>query len=151
LGGDSDATVARPQESARLVSVNTSAKGRRLQTLAKHALEARGYRVEVARNVVRWIPTKARTALGRLDAPSHPISTHHDLFTLWDLLWCREDGVLGLAQVTTLENLSHRRKKILADGFPLTPQCWILAYVGGRGAHFRLYRPPFEAWEETVR
>ena len=125
------------------------AKGRRLQQRAKKALEARGYRVEVAQNVIRWIPDK--NAFGPRRLVLKPISTHHDLFTLWDLLWCREDGVLGLAQVTTKENLSHRRTKILADGFPLTPHCWILAYVGGRGAHFRLYRPPFEAWEEIVK
>lgn len=143
---------------------NPAAKGRRLQTIAKKALEARGYRVEVAQNVVRWIPDKRAFGPKRLVGSGlKPISTHHDLFGLWDLLFCgygsaknpdgesREEIILGLAQVTTLENLSHRRKKILADGFPLTRHCWILAYVGGRGAHFRLYRSPFETWEETVR
>ena len=124
--------------------LNSSAKGRRLVQIARKLLEARGYRVEIAQNAVRWWKDKKTDAL-------QPRSVHHDLFTLWDLLWCREDGVLGLAQVTTKENLSHRRTKILADGFPLTPHCWILAYVGGRGAHFRLYRPPFEAWEEIVK
>ena len=128
---------------------NPAAKGRRLQTIAKKALEADGYRVEVAQNVVRWIPVAKDQH--KPSPELRPISTHHDLFGIWDLLWCRADGVLGVAQVTTLENLSHRRKKIVADGFPLTKHCWILAYVGGRGAHFRLYRPPFEAWEETVR
>ena len=129
--------------------MNPAAKGRRLQQLAKKALEARGYRVEVAQNVIRWIPVVRDRH--KISPELRPISTHHDLFTLWDLLWCRDDGVLGVAQVTTKENLSHRRTKILADGFPLTPHCWILAYVGGRGAHFRVYRPPFEAWQEIVK
>ena len=125
-------------------SVSNVAKGRRLVQLARKILEAQGCWVEVAQNAVRWIPKKA-PGTGLM-----PISVHHDFFSVWDLIAIWPDGTRHFYQVTTMPEVSHRRKKIAESGFPATGLDAILGYHGGRGRSFRVfYGPGFETWEET--
>ena len=129
---------------AKKARLNAAAKGRRLVQLAKAFLEARGCVVEVAANQIRWW----KNPQGRMI----PRSVHHDLFGVWDLLAVSQ-AERAFYQVTTLSEVSHRREKILASGFPADPRDAILAWVGGRGRHFRVLRGPdfttasAERWE----
>ena len=138
------------------------AKGLRLQRLARECLEAQGWLVEAAQNAVVWIKDKKRP-LG----PLRPISVHHDLFGLWDLIAVRSIYVtnpappdaaffdimgrprqVAFVQVTVLEHVSQRRSLIIRSGFPLKEDDVILGWKGGRDRHFRVFRGPgFERWD----
>jgi hypothetical protein len=113
---------------------NTALKGRKLVNFAKAILEAQGAKVEVAQNVVRWWQDKATKRWV-------PRSVKHDLFGVWDILAIHKDGARVFYQVTTLDNLSGRREKIKAAG-QWTASDAILAWVKGRGRHFRVYYGP---------
>jgi len=116
--------------------VNTASKGRRLERLAKQVLEAKGYLVEMAPNRM------VHLAAGRV------ISQRRDWFGVWDL--CAVKHKRRFVQVTTVDGVSARRRKIIASGFPCTPHDLLMGYVGGRGRHFRVYvGPAFDGeWEE---
>lgn len=137
-----------PDPAAKTKRLNASAKGRKLVQLAKAILEAQGCRVEVAANQVRWIPRKTGPGMT-------PISVHHDFFEVWDLLAVfpkrRRRLVRAFFQVTTLPEASRRREKIIASDFPVMPEDAILAWVGGRGRHFRVLRGPAFETESTER
>ncbi|HUO64979.1 MAG TPA: hypothetical protein VMT97_14795 [Terriglobales bacterium] len=122
---------------------------------AKAILEAAGWRVEEAQNVIRWWPDEtcrhcgmkgSGRLCGRCGIPKAlaPHSVHHDFFGCWDLLAVGpSEAAAGrrFFQVTTRTNLSHRREKVLAGG-PWGPHDAILAYRGGRGRHFEVYWGP---------
>ncbi len=117
---------------------NNTAKGRKLVGYAKAILEAGGHRVDTATNALRWqfVPeTGARI----------PRSVAHDFFGVWDIISISKYGSRrSFFQVTTRENLSHRRAKVLAAG-PWTGDDAILCYRKGRGRHFEVfYGPDFE-------
>jgi hypothetical protein len=109
------------------------AKGLRLERLVQRDLEAQGAWVERAHKVVRYRPAKNGGA-------PEPFSVHHDILGLFDLLAVMPDGRRCFVQVTTLENVGHKRAKILAAGFPATVDDRILAHEGGR--RFRELRGP---------
>lgn len=69
-----------------------------------------------------------------------PRSLRHDFFGLFDILAAYPSGRRALYQVTTLGNLSHRRRKMLAalPPFQFHGDDAILAYVPGRRRHFRV-------------
>lgn len=96
--------------------------------------------MEIAPNVVRWI--KLPAGAGRMV----PRSMHHDFFGIWDAVafWSLPGGPYdhraGCYQVTVDRNVSDRRRKILAAGFPHNEADAILGYVAGRRRHFRVYR-----------
>lgn len=133
--------------------MSTTDKGQRLVRLARDILVANGYRVELAPNVVRWVPRPTNHAVAGYpeDRPPgrlRPISMRHDWFGIWDLMFLNSGTVRAFAQVTTLDNVAARRKKILASGFPAMSCDCLLGYVPGRARHFRVYRgPTFERWE----
>lgn len=136
---------------------NAAAKGRKLVQLARHYLEAQGCLVEVAANVVRWVPGKVSQAHripgDRASNPKGlvPISIHHDLFGLWDLIVLWPAGMRCFYQITVADGLRARRKKILIANFPLAAWDRIACYYPGRNRHFRLYGPPgFEEWTGEV-
>lgn len=130
--------------------MTATAKGAQLQRIAKAILESMGARVEMAQNVVRWIKRRPNFG-GRsgMEAPKlSPISTHHDLFGVFDLLVIWPEGGRNFYQVTVLEEVSRRRRKIL-DLYPepLFSGDAILGWKGGRDRHFRVFRgPTFENW-----
>ena len=144
----------------------TRAKGTRLEGLAKRALEAQGALVEPAPRRVFWSPERGfGTVVGGPTASTNvqpdgqgeppgqrfpgyrPRAMRSDFFSLWDLLAVWPDGTRVFYQVTTPDHLSHRRRKILAAKFPVTPVDAILVFHGGRGRHFRMYRSPFTVAE----
>ena len=114
---------------------DTAAKGRKLVLYVRDILLARGYRVEIAQNVLVWW----------FDAKTHrrvPRSVHHDMFGCFDILAVSPSGSRRrLIQVTTLQNLAAHRVKILAAGRWHKDDA-ILAWVPGRGRHFRVFRGP---------
>ena len=149
--------------------ISATAKGRTLQNHARKCFEAQGARVETARNVVRWIPRGPEADRIRVDAKGRCVSCHsqalmipqsvaHDFFEIWDgvAVWgWADDQNNGETrrrhswyQVTTLDHLAHRRAKILTSGFPTTSDDMILAWVGGRGRHFRVFRGPLFSGHE---
>ena len=102
------------------------AKGARLERLVQAALEAEGAKVERAPKVVRWRPAEEP------GGKPQPFSTRHDFFGCWDFMAVMPDGRRCMVQVTTLENVAHKRVKILRAGFPSTPDDRILAQEKGR-------------------
>lgn len=146
--------------------MSTTARGQYLERLAKACLESRGWLVERAQNVVRWLPDKEDRQRLR------PVSLHHDLFGRFDGVYVsRDSGTRGFYQVTTLDNFHARRAKILAlnlgvvivggeegervrnlGGFPVGPDDLILAHRH-RTRRFRVARGPLflladtEEWE----
>ena len=137
--------------------VNRAAKGRRLQNMVRDILISQGFLVEMASpRIVRYKDKKT----GEMKI----IATAHDIFKVWDGIFVHTKlsdshrnpdsssfvGERGFFQVTTIDNISARRKKILDSPFPCTSYDRLLGYVGGRGAHFRIFRgPSFEVGEET--
>ena len=132
--------------------MTTTARGQHLERLAQACLESRGWLVERARNVIRWLPDK-KTGLTR------PVSLHHDFFGKFDGVYVTQDGFRGFYQVTTEDNFHARRHKILAFNvpqwssepqgkehwrtwsFPVTPEDVILAHRRGTRI-FRVARGP---------
>lgn len=100
-------------------------------------LEAQGAVVEPAHNVVVWMPGPG----GRI-----PRSIAHDLFGIWDGVYVTPT-VRGFYQVTDVTSCSAKRRKILASGFPVTPQDLIALYIPRRG--FRVLRGPEFAMEPS--
>lgn len=127
--------------------MSNTKKGGTIQRLAKQALEAQGARVELARASVIWIKNKAKPFL-----PARPISTAVDIFGIWDAIAVWDQDHRSFYQMTVVDGVSARRKKIVESGFPVSPNDAILAFVGGRGRHFRVYRgPTFAEWDgETL-
>lgn len=117
------------------------ARGRRIQAIARDMLIHRGALVETAPNVVRRI-------IDRVTREPKIITLRHDFFNLWDFLCVWPDGVRSFVQVTVLEEVPHRRRKIESHGFPVGNQDVLLGYKGGRDRHFRVFRgPTFATWE----
>jgi hypothetical protein len=131
------------------------AKGLRLQRLARECLEAEGWLVEAAQNAVVWVQDKRRTAISiaGMKPALRPISIHHDIFGLWDLIAVHEvlnprHRNIALIQVTVLEHISERRRTIIKSGFPCSTDDMLLGWKGGHDRHFRVFRgPAFERWE----
>jgi hypothetical protein len=119
---------------------NNIAKGRKLVGYAKAILEAQGCLVDVATNALRWqfVPETGTRI---------PRSVRHDFFGVWDIIAVSRYGSeRSFYQVTTRENLSHRRDKILAAAEDANRQ-WssgdaILCYRKGRGRHFEVFYGP---------
>ena len=121
---------------------DTAAKGRKLVNLAAKILESKGAKVEIAGNQVRWWQDKATKRWV-------PRSVKHDFFGVWDMIAVLPSGDRTFCQVTTLHNVSDRRRKILESGVWWSGDA-ILAYVGRPRRHFRVYRGPlFQDAEET--
>lgn len=104
------------------------ARGMEAERRARDLFRALGYRVEIAPAVLRRIPGRAT-----------PITARHDYHGLWDLCFVDAE-VRGFAQVTSQSNLAHRRRKILAAGWPAQPQDVILVHL--MAWSFRVYHPP---------
>lgn len=123
---------------------NLAAKGRRLQNMVKAILESQGSRLEMASpRIVRYTDKET----GELKT----IATHHDLLGLWDFIVVTPTGTVYFIQVTTHDNVSARRKKIIQDGFSHNRLDEIWGYVGGRNAYFQIYRgPDFQKSEGEV-
>ena len=123
-----------------------------MERLAQACLESRGWLVERARNIIRWLPDKTRPGQTR------PVSLHHDLFSRFDGVYVTWEGVRGFYQVTTEDNFHARRAKVLGvlgavDPFPVTAVDLILAHRRGtrifRVAHGPLFLLP-EAQDWTA-
>lgn len=110
-----------------------SAKGARLEKLARALYEAEGCRVESAPKVVRWVKLPDEAEL-------KPRSARHDFFGVWDLIAVDPAGRVVFVQVTVVAEVAHRRRKILTSGFPAGAPAVILAYAG-RGL-FRVFLGP---------
>lgn len=113
---------------------STTAKGHAAMAMAARFFEARGEIIEKAYSVVTWIPKGAARV---------PISRRHDFFGVWDAIVVPTDDIgrrVYFVQVTEISNVSHRREKILASGFPCTPNDLLMGYRG-RGV-FRVLRGP---------
>ena len=119
-----------------------SAKGHRIEQLAKRMYEAMGCLVETAPKVVRWVPNGAWAADGT--SQMVPRSMRHDFWGVADLLVLDgrdpERRCIFLVQVMTPNNLSARRRKLVTSGVPFTIGDRLLAYAG-RGV-FRAYEGP---------
>jgi hypothetical protein len=112
-------------------------KGARLERLARRLFEATGYLVESAPKVIRWQKKQ------KDDATLVPRTARHDLFGIWDLVCVSMTGRVAFVQVTTPENKSHKRSKILATEWPQSQEHkddLILGYAG-RGI-FRVWLGP---------
>lgn len=117
------------------------ARGRRIQAIARDMLIQRGALVETAPNVVRRV-TDPKTGEPKM------ITVRHDFFGLWDFMCVWPDNTRTFVQVTVLEGVADRRRKIESHHFPSDRQDVLLGYKGGRDRHFRVFRgPTFAAWE----
>lgn len=128
--------------------VSNVRKGRELQRRARAILEARGWRVETARNAALSLPDKVRPGARRT------ISVHHDFFGVFDCIYAADGVQRGFVQVTTLSDYHARRRKIIASGFPVGALDFILAHIP-RSRRFRVLRGPLfllteEAWSEPA-
>ena len=125
---------------------NTARKGRELVQLAARYLRSLGNHVETTRMAVRWLPWAQAPPYLRVRFPPGsmvPINKREDLFGLFDLAYVAPSGTpRGFAQVTVAASLSARRRKILASGFPATPDDLILAYAGRPRRRFAVCRGP---------
>jgi len=122
----------------------TNAKGRYIMKIAKRMFESQGAWVEVARNNVRWFPKKTGGGV-------FPLSMRHDFFGIWDAIVVypkgRKRSQRIFIQVTDVGNMSHRREKIVASGFPVSPHDLLLGYRGR--SWFRvLHGPDFQGEAE---
>jgi hypothetical protein len=128
-------------ESTRTSRQAAVARGRRIQAIARDMLIQRGALVETAPNVVRRI-IDPKTREPKI------ITLRHDFFNLWDFLCVWPDGERTFVQVTVLEEVPHRRRKIESHVFPCGRQDVLLGYKGGRDRHFRVFRgPTFTVWD----
>ena len=109
------------QKTKRRRAVN---KGHRLQRLIADMLRGDGAQVEMARNAVLW-------RRGRPGEQPRPFSVRHDIFGCWDMI-VAQGGRRWFVQVTTLNNVSYKRAKIRAAGFPCTPDDRIYGHEKGR-------------------
>lgn len=125
----------------RTAHQRASDKGHRIEQLAKRMFENQGYLVETAPKVVRWLKLPGQDGL-------KPRSSRHDFFGVWDLIIVLGPGLVQFVQVTDEHNVSARRKKILASGFPHRSDDLLLAYAG-RG-RFRVFMGPTFAGETTA-
>lgn len=125
-----DALAAR--DAAKAGRRRAHAKGQRLERLVRHDLEAQGARVESAPKVVVWKRDVEAEEGGAAAGARRPLTVRHDFFGVWDMLAVMPDGRRCMVQVTTLENVAHKRRKILASGFPATADDRILAQERGR-------------------
>jgi hypothetical protein len=141
----------------------STAKGHAAVAMAKRFFEARSrpglpVLIETAPNVVIWIPVQK----GNFAGPKIPRSTRHDFFGVWDLLVVEPYRMASslvpaghvtravyFVQVTETSNLSHRKAKILASGFPCSEEDLVMGYRG-RGV-FRVLRGPRFDHEEEWR
>jgi len=136
------AGVSAPRRSAHQ---RASAKGARVERLARLMFEAMGCRVETAPKVVVWIPKKdarpgACAACARPFAERIPRSMRHDFFNVWDLVVVEASGLVRFVQITEPTNLSAHRKKILASAWPPRDDDLLLTYAGR--SRFRVYHGP---------
>ncbi len=113
--------------------MNKSAKGRAIERLAKAELERRGCLVHLAPNSSRWVEAKA----GPLERI--PVSIKGDIFGLFDCI-AVAGPVRAFVQVTTRGEVSTKRNKIVASGFPCTRDDLILGYAVVPGGDRRLRR-----------
>ncbi len=125
-------------EAGRQKRRRAGAMGYRLQRLVRHALEAEGARVEVARKALIWAKDKDHP-----ERPAAPRSVRHDFFGCWDQMAVFADGRRCFVQVTTLTNVAAHRRRILRSGFPATGDDAILAHENRRV--FRELRGPLFA------
>jgi hypothetical protein len=125
----------------RTARQKTTEKGRRIMRVAKRLLEDRGALVATAANALKWLKTPSGM---------RPISVRHDFFGIWDAVCVEiEIGrrtlsdvrIVYFVQVTDVDNMSHRRDKILASGFPCTSDDLILG-MRPRTRKFRVLRGP---------
>ncbi len=65
--------------------MSTTTRGHDLERLAQSLLESRGWLVERARNIVRWLPDKKT-------GQTRPVSLHHDMFSRFDGVYVARDG-----------------------------------------------------------
>lgn len=124
---------ARPKRNAHQ---RARAKGQRIEAMAKRALEALGYLVETAPQVLQRIPDPTADGGVRI------MSRRHDLFGVWDLVAVHIGlGTVRFVQVTTHHLVSDRRRKILASKFPKREGDLIVGYLDGQRA-FSVWRGP---------
>lgn len=106
--------------------------------MARRFFDTQGCLVETAVNVVRWIAPKEP------GGPRMPISTRHDFFGVWDAIVIDATKppvrTTFFIQVTSVENMSARRRKILDSGFPCGRADLVMGYRGG--GRFRVLRGP---------
>ena len=124
------------------------AKGKRIALLAKSALEATGFQVQLCPNQVAWIPNKKapkRIINGKIVYPLIPVSLNSDFFGLWDGIAVSAD-MRFFFQVTVVDGVPARRLKIQRSGFPCRPYDCILGYIEGRNRHFKVLRAPDFQW-----
>lgn len=111
------AVLAKPKRK------NTSAKGQKLEGLARAILEHEGYAVATAGKVLAW-------------TPRGPRSKQHDLFGCIDLIATQRSHIPVFVQVTDKHNRRARERKATAYARGYTSpdavivQVW--AFVGGR-------------------
>ena len=105
---------------------NRSAKGARLQRLAREALEQVGYEVETARPRIVWL------------GPKRPISVVTDFWSRIDLIAVHQASAVKLVQVSVPSELS-RKRKLLQGWQPFGCEVEVWIYHGGRGRRFRCY------------
>lgn len=143
---DPEPLLPAPGVKKRSPHARASAKGKRVEDLARWLFESKGYLVETAPKMVQWLPQRD-TAGKIIEGPRVPRSTRHDLFGIWDL--CIVDPVIGrvqFVQVTEPTNLAAHRKKILASEWPSTRSDDLLLSYAGRSL-FRVYPGPTYATE----
>lgn len=124
------ASVLTPGQKKRRAA---DAKGKRLELAIKAHLEAEGWLVETAPKVTVWIWNPKLGA-------KVPISTRHDFFGVWDGVAVRQDA-RRFYQVTTVNNVAHKRRKIQLSYFPTRAADRIYAYVG-RPKRWRVFTGP---------
>ena len=109
--------------------MNTRAKGKKLEKLAKEILEAGGWTVEQANPKLQFI------------GPGKVISKAHDLFGKWDFVCVSDQEVQPLwVQVSVWDMMSVKIKQVA--GFPKTAgfrEIW-LWYSEGKHGHFRILK-----------
>lgn len=111
--------------------MSARSRGNAFEVEVKKIYEAAGYQVERALAKLIWIP-------GR----KFPISQSHDFFGLWDLIAKKKGEPTYWIQVTTINELSKKRKQMAASRFPLDSMDVGKIYarmIGVRPAHFRVY------------
>jgi hypothetical protein len=129
---------AKPKRTARQ---RATAKGARVEVLARRVFEGMGCLVETEPKVLRMVKEPGRAELV-------PRTRRHDLFSLWDAIavypvGSSQAGRVCFIQVTSQGELSHKRRKILASDWPPSQEHkddLILVYAG-RGI-FRVWAGP---------
>ena len=121
--------------------MNKRAKGKLLVSKVVKLLESWGWMVEVCRPRLMFI------------GPGRVIQKEEDFFGAWDIWAFRKEPegnfVTRLIQVSTIENLSSKKKQVqnFPSGYGLQ-ELWL--WVSGRGCHFRTFQAGPLGFVETT-